>query len=291
MKGFAHNLPYFLREVVSLYRREPLAHFLAILSIALILTLVSTGLILSDLSEGLVDYLLGEATFHVFYEEGAASALSDRIASLDGVKSVSRVSAAEAAERMKAVLGEDHAVLSALDENPFSAFLEIEILLDRRETLYQRISEMPGITSVRDNRTALDTLERIAGGARRITTILVLGITLIAVVLISHLIRVGFHDHRETIETLRLLGAPEIFIAVPFFIDALSIALGGASLALATATFSIGPGIAGVLGPLPFLPPVLFTSTAEGLWLQLLTLSLFLGITGSLFGYATAKND
>ncbi len=291
MRKFLHNLPYFLKEALSLYRREPLAHFLAILSVALIFTLVSTGLIVSGVTEGLVDFLVGEATFHVFYEEGQGENLYKELLSIEGVAAVNRVDAEEAAQKMRDLLGQEHEVLSMLDTNPFSAFLEVEIALDRRGALYDEILALSGVSSLRDNRKALDSLERIASSANSITTALVTGITLIAVVLISHLIRVGFHDHRETIDTLRLLGAPETFVAIPFFVDALSIALLGTILALMASELVIGPTLQGLLGPLPFLPPTLFRASTGQLWQQLLPLSLLLGLGGSGFGYLTAKKD
>ena len=108
--------------------------------------------------------------------------------------------------------------------------------------------------------------------------------------IISHIIKLGIYNNREQINTLRLLGASEIFIAFPFLLEGLLLTLGGGILASVLSTFTLKSVYAQMAGTLPFIPLPSLEVLLPGLVLLVISLSAVMGIVGSLFGLLSAKS-
>ena len=95
-------------------------------------------------------------------------------------------------------------------------------------------------------------------------------VSVTTVITISHIIKSGIYNNREQINTLRLLGAPEAFIAFPFLIEGLILTMAGAMAASVLAVLALKAFYSQMAGPLPLT-------------------SLVLGVIGSIFGLLSAK--
>ncbi|HYE10971.1 MAG TPA: FtsX-like permease family protein, partial [Patescibacteria group bacterium] len=172
-----------------------------------------------------------------------------------------------------------------------SPFIEVKIHIEEIDPILKGLSLISGIEHVRDNREVLERLSSIAGVLRVLGYMVVTAVGISTMVIISHIIRMGIYDNREQINTLRLMGAPEAFIAFPFLLEGLLLTLGGGALASMLAIFSLRYLYAQMAGPLPFIPlPPLETLTSS-LVILVMSLSTALGVAGSFFGLTSAKSS
>ena len=269
------------------------------------LTILSTGLIFYILamilsgwwvSSHVVKVVQGEAEINVYLDEVIVNAKPDvlrmieRIEGIEGVRMARLVDQEEAYQRMAEVLGQEANVLKSFEENPFSAFVEITINLEEIDPVLEQLNQMVEVEHIRDNRDVLDRLRQLAGVLRLIGMLVVVAVGLATLVIISHIIRLGIANNKEQINTLRLLGAPERFIAWPFLLEGLVLTLGGGLLAVALAAYSINYLYAQLAGPLPFIPLPPREGLVAGMAMVVMSLSAVLGIVGSLLGLPSAKD-
>ncbi len=295
MKNIIYNIGYFLKEVKTIIKLNLLSNVFSFLSTGLIFFILAMVISGWWISNQVVEAIQGEAEISVYFEEGindsAAIKLAEAIKNIDGVRAARLVDEAEAYSRMEEILGKEARILSYFDANPFSPFIEVKIHIEEIDPILKGLSVISGIEHVRDNREVLERLSSIAGVLRVIGYMVVTAVGISTMVIISHIIRMGIYDNREQINTLRLMGAPEAFIAFPFLLEGLLLTLGGGALASMLAIFSLRYLYAQMAGPLPFIPlPPLETLTSS-LVILVMSLSTVLGVAGSFFGLTSAKSS
>lgn len=269
-----------------------------------IFSFLSTGLIFFILamvisgwwvSSQVVEVIQGEAEISVYYEDDISnigiSQLIHDIETVEGVREVRLVDENEAYSRMVEILGKEARVLEFFDENPFNSFIEVNIDLEEISTILDKLDRISGIQHVRDNREVLDRLRNIAEVLRFIGYLVIAAVGVSTLVIISHIIRQGIYNNREQINTLRLLGAPEGFIAFPFVLEGLLLTLGGGILASAMTAFVLEEVYAQLVGPLPFIPLPPREALISNITMLITVLSGMLGIIGSMMGLSSAKSN
>lgn len=294
MKNFIYNTGYFLREAKTIVRLNLLSNIFSFLSTGLIFFILAMVISGWWISNRVVEAIQGEAEISVYYAEGidntGANKLTEAIRNIAGVREARFVAEAEAYSRMAEILGKEARVLEYFDDNPFSSFIEVKIQLEAIDPILKELSSLPGIEHVRDNREVLERLSSIAGTLKILGYLVVAAVGISTLVIISHIIRMGIFDNREQINTLRLMGAPESFIAFPFLLEGLFLTLGGGILAAVLAVFSLKYIYAQMAGPLPFIPLPPIETITENLVVLVMGLSALLGAVGSLFGLSSAKS-
>jgi cell division transport system permease protein len=295
MKNIIYNLGYFLREVKTIIHLNLLSNVFSFLSTGLIFFILAMVISGWWISNQVVEAIQGEAEISVYFDENIDNAgaikLAEDIKGIEGVREARLVDEAEAYGRMEEILGKEARVLAYFDGNPFSPFIEVKIHMEKIDPILKGLELMSGIEHVRDNRKVLERLSSIAVVLKVLGYLVVTAVGVSTMVIISHIIRMGIYDNREQINTLRLMGAPEPFIAFPFLLEGLLLTLGGGALASALAVFSLKYFYAQMAGPLPFIPlPPLGTLTSQ-LVILVMSLSAVLGVAGSFFGLSSAKSS
>jgi len=298
MKTIFANIGYFLKEVQTMIRMNLLSNALTIVSTGLIFFILA--MILSGwwVSSHVVEVVQGDAEINVYLDEKVVNTntavsrqIVERIKALEGVREARVVDKDEAYQRMAEILGKEASVLNKFGDNPFSSFIELKINLAEIDPVLEKLNHLVGVEQVRDNRDVLDRLRHIAGVMRIVGLLVVAAVGISTLVIISHIIRLGISNNSEQIRTLRLLGAPEHFIAFPFVLEGLLLSLGGGLLAVALATVSIEYLYAQMAGPLPFIPLPPRGTLIPGMVIVVMSLSAVLGIAGSLLGLPSEKNS
>ena len=292
MKYIINNTGYFIKEVKTLIRLNPLSNILSIFSIGLvlfILVLVTTGWWISSEAIAIIQE---EAEVSVFYKDSLAneeiSKLLDSIEHINGVMDTKLVGEEESFSQMTEILGKDAVVLTYFDENPFAAYIEVKINIKDMDIVLQRLGELKGIEYVRDNREVLQGLQNIERLLRLVSYLVFAAVGIATLVVISHIIRSGIYNNRDEIVTLRLLGAPKPFIAIPFVFEGVLLTLGGGLLAFLIAIGAFNLLYNQVKAPLPFIPlPPMYSITSKMAYL-LIPLCIILGLVGSIFGLKSA---
>ncbi|MBA1335288.1 MAG: Cell-division-associated, ABC-transporter-like signaling protein FtsX [Firmicutes bacterium] len=295
MKNFFYNAAYFLKEAKTVIRLNLLSNIFSLFSTGLIFFILAMVISCWWISAQVVKAIQEEAEINVFFDEsigdGDVMQLLGKIKGIEGVREVRVVAEDEAYDRMAAILGKEARVLEFFDDNPFSPFIEVKIYLEKMDTVLEELGTLTGIQHVRDNRAVLDRLRNIAGVLNSLGYLVVAAVGISTLVIISHIIRLGIFNNQEPIDTLRLLGAPEFFIAFPFLLVGLLLTLGGGMLAAALAAFALKHVYIQMAGPLPFIPLPPREALVSGMIIVVMSLSAILGIVGSLFGLSSAKSN
>ncbi len=294
MKSVMNNTGYFLKEVRTIIRLDLMSNIFSLLSNTLIFFILAMVMSGWWISNEVVQAIQGEAEISVYFEDhigsSGASTLVEKIKTVNGVGQARIVDEGEAYERMADILGKDAQVLAFFDDNPFSSFIEVKIHLEEIDSVLDQLSSMTGVNYVRDNREVLERLRSIAGILRLLGYVVVGAVGISTLVIISHIIRQGIYSNREQINTLRLLGAPEMFIAFPFLLEGIFLTLGGGLLASTLAAFAIKYAYVHMAGPLPFFPLPPLDALITSIVMLITVLSGCMGIVGSVLGFTSAKS-
>jgi len=293
MKKYFYNLGYFLKEVKNIISLNLLSNMVTLLSIALILFILTMVISGWWISGDVLGAIQEEAEISVYFDEKFSDEdiafLIKDIKIITGVKDARLVEEIEAHERMEKILGKEAQVLEYFDDNPFSSFIEVNIQLDKVNIIIESLNDMRGIEYIRDNREVLNRLQNISEIFSFLGILVVAAAGMTTLVIISHIIRLGIHANREQINTLRLLGAPEGFIAFPFLLAGLFLTIGGSIIAVSLSGFILKHIYGQISGPLPFIPLPSFGELISNLRVLIIVAGGLLGLVGGLFGLLSTR--
>lgn len=285
------NMSYFIKEAARIIRSNKLSNLFSFIGTTLILFLLALVIGIWGISSQMTEMLKDEAEINAYFKKDIADTgeLLESIKQIDGVLEVRLVSEEEARSRMERILGEDSEILNLFEENPFEAYFEVKIDLDKTDSVFSRISSLNGIDYVRENREVLEQIERITKAIEVLGYLVIAAVSITTLVIISHMIRQGIYQNHEQIKTLVLLGAPDNFINFPYVLVGFLLTFGGGIAAAVFISILINQGYSRFGGSLPFIPLPPKKQLVYGLSLFLLSVSAALGILGSLFGVSTSK--
>ncbi len=295
MLNIKNNIGYFSKEAKTILKLNLASNLLSIFSVGLILfilILVATGWFISN--EAIMK-IQSEAEISLYYSEELKAAevtvLAEKVKATDGVESTQLVTAEEAYSQMVEILGMDAEVLRHFEDNPFSSYIEVKIDIKEIDNVLQQLNTLVGVDYIRDNREVLQSLMDIEKALRLISYMVFIAVGIATLVIVTHLIRSGIYNSREEIITLRLLGAPESFISIPFVLSGLLLALGGGFLAILLSTGVLRLIYGQMLGPLPFIPLPDQGRIISKIVTLTIPLSIVLGVAGSYFGLKSAAES
>ncbi len=294
-----NNGKYFIKEAIDIFRLNLLSNIFSLLSTSLIFFVLALVISGWSFSSQLVDALQDEAQIGIYGDTGATGsatgsdllALEEKVAEIDGVRSVTVVTKEAAYERMEEILGTDAKVLSYFVDNPFEAFMEAELDLTKLEAILGSLEGIDGIGYIRDNRDVLEKLDQLAKGLRIISYVVLSAVGIATLVILSHAIRQSIYHYRKQIVTLELLGAPTTFIAIPFFLEGLIMTLLGGAIAIGLSSWVIGQIYMRAGGPLPFVPLPALENVIGLAAFWIMTAAVVLGLGGSAFGFGSSRKQ
>lgn len=295
MKIFLRNTGYFLKEVKKIISLNIVTNIISVVSTSLILFVLGIVLCGLMISNQLVDKLEQEAEVSVYLAKGIRNTKVDELIKtleeMNGIFKVTLIDEETAYLRMEEVLGEEAKILTLLDENPFSLYLELGIELSSMEEVFLELNHLEGIDYIRDNKELLHKLNGLTKGINIISLFVLIAVGITTVVIIAHLIRQGIYNNREQINTLILLGAPNSYINFPFLLSGLLPTLLGGVLSSAFVTLLLHNGYEKLKSFIAFLPLPLKEEMGFQINLRLLLLSTILGLLGSFIGLLSVKTN
>ena len=90
----------------------------------------------------------------------------------------------------------------------------------------------PGIEDVRDQRQALDRLFKALGGLQALALTIAIAMLIVTMLLIANTMRVAAFSRRRETSIMRLVGASNLYIQLPFLLEAATAAALGAAFAV-----------------------------------------------------------
>lgn len=219
---------YALREATAAIRRAPLLVFVSVVAVSL--SLFVGGLF--GLAAFNIRLVIEEAQERVevvaFFQDGATvdqiRIVEEEISSLPEVLAVRYVSRTEALATAVRELPEFREIFSTTEINPLPASLEIRLAEGYRtpeatERLAQYLLVYPFVEDVRFGRewvSSIHSLQQIAAVA---TLIIGGALAAVAGVIIATAVRIAVYARRAEIEIMRLVGATDGFIRLPFLME------------------------------------------------------------------------
>jgi len=161
----------------------------------------------------------------------------DIIQKLPEVDSVIYVSSQEAFNILKYSLKGQDAILNGLSDNALSASLEVKlkkehISISDVESFLQKIKNIDGIMDIQYGQQWLERFLILFDIIKIIGSVLGFLLFLFTLFIISNTMKLLVYNRREEIEIMKLVGATNSFIKLPFFIEGVFQGIIGASLAL-----------------------------------------------------------
>ncbi len=185
----------------------------------------------------------------VFFDEGLDQASIDTIGAsinnrTDLVKEVRYVSADEAWESFsqKYFKGNEKAAegWKNNNDNPLANSAHFEVYpnkIEQQQELVAYIESMVGVRQVNQSQQASATLSTMNKLIAGVSIVIILILLAVSAFLISNTITVGINVRREEIGIMKLIGATNSFVRLPFVLEGILIGLIGAAIPLAIIYF------------------------------------------------------
>jgi cell division transport system permease protein len=176
-----------------------------------------------------------------FVDPGAPAqevrAIEERIRSSPNVVRLNVVSREDALQRFRKSFPELEDVLKTLDTNPFPPSVEATLkkdafMSDATLAWVAEIKSMPGVQDAQFNRDWVTKMQSLSRLAKAVGFLLGGILILASFFIISNVIRLNVFSRKAEIEILRLVGATNTFIRLPFLIEGVSLGLLGCGLSL-----------------------------------------------------------
>ena len=223
------KIAYAFRETWASFRRNLTLTVAAILTSAIALLLVGTTFLIQRAFENLTVQWRGNVEMIVFVRSDATpeqiSLIDQTIRSAPTIIDVSKLRYLDKAasyEEAKRIFAADPVTLSLLTPETIPSQFKV-VPLTSDTTLVHSLSEqyrsLPGVEQValaEDEFQVISTLSRFV---RVVTLVMSLVLLFVAVGLIWNTIRTAMFARRREIEVMKLVGATNSFIRVPFMLE------------------------------------------------------------------------
>ncbi|MEY3266236.1 MAG: cell division protein FtsX [Actinomycetota bacterium] len=294
------RVSYALRETIASFRRNMTLSAAAVITSAVSLLLVGATFLMQRAFDNLLVQWRGDVGMIVFVRPDvtpeALAFIEQNLKSQPNVIDVQKISyldKAQSYEEAKRVFAGDDTTLSLLsiDSIP-SQFKVVPKTTDPElvRSLAGQYRSLPGVAGVSLAEDEFDVISTLSSFVRVVTIAMSLVLLSVAVILIWNTIRTAIFARRREIEVMKLVGATDWFIRVPFILEGLIQGLLGALVSCGglwvlnsawtsgVAGFKAGTGVSALVVPDSYL---------NGVMIALLVIGATAGGVGS--GVASSK--
>jgi len=176
--------------------------------------------------------------------ESEIESLACEIAANPFIENVRRVSPAEARESFKANFPELQDLVESLKGNPFPASIEARIAPraagSTQVTLFiEKIKNRAPVTDIQYNQDWVERLKALSRVANALGFFFGGILVLTSFFTVSNVIKLNVFARKNEIEILRLVGATDLFIRIPFWLEGIALGLAGGTISLVLLFFII----------------------------------------------------
>ena len=219
---------YFFSETFISFRRNFLMGFTAITTVAITLFIVGFFAVLVFDIQSIMNSIRGQVELAVYIQDNISPELNeyieDEISSWEETENIIYVSKEQALERFKEQ-NEGSDILKEIQGNPLPASFEITLNdPEKVELVALRFIDkdgnfIEGIDDVVYGQTYVNKLFSITAIIGTIALLIIIVLLLATVVLIFNTIRLSIYARRKEIEVMKLVGATNWFVRVPFLFE------------------------------------------------------------------------
>jgi cell division transport system permease protein len=257
----APKIDYFLKETAQALRRNGLVAFAAVSTAFIALFLLGGALLVQREADLLIRQTSGGVEVSVFLREDISPSqqtqIGDLLNEMPEVSSVRYESKAQAYQNFVETFREQEALVKNVSADALPASFRVKLFdPEDFQIIGARLTGLQGIETIVDHSAFLKRLSIVIGLFRWGVTGVSLVMLVAAAVLIGNTVRMGVFARRKEIGIMRLVGATNWFIRVPFMIEGILEGLLGAGAALLALFVLKGVFIDPLRNEVQFLPLV-----------------------------------
>ena len=255
------SLGYAVAEAIRSMRRVPLMSTVAVGTISLSLMVFGLFLLITWNVRSELEKVRAMVDVEAYLESGVGESealrLQARAASISGVADVTYVSSEQARDRFISDFG-DSTLLELLGENPLPASLLVTVTGDQQttrgvETVARSIEAMEGVDEVVFGQRFVERFDQLVVVLSAISILIGLVVSLASVFVIGNTVKLTVWARRGAIEIMKLVGATDGFVKLPFIIEGTLQGLAGAAIALGI-LYGLFAYVSPEIGGMSFLP-------------------------------------
>ena len=282
----ALRVNYFVDETVSNLRRNVLLTLAAVSTVSISLLLLGVVMVGGEVLKKMVSSWEGKVELNVFLRDEATpeeiAALKTQATGMPEVERVFFESKEQAFEEYKRMFKDSPAITENVDPNALPASYRIKLKNpNSAEAVASRLQGQPGVDEVQFGGEAMKRLLKFTGVLRTILVIAIVLTLAAAILLIANTIRLGIYARRKEIGIMKLVGATNWFIRVPFIFEGTVQAALGALLASALIYAGKVFGLDRMQDAILFLPLTVGSGAILRTFFTLLAIGIVIGVFGS----------
>jgi len=263
-------MPFIKRAIDDILQNRFL-NFVTIITIALAILIASAFILFFVNTSEIIDSWKRGLRIMAYLKPGIHNTDLDQlkrtIQSLDGVHSLRFISKQEALDRLKDQMQHHSSLFDNLTENPLPDSFEIRMTAasgswQKIDSLANQIESLNPIEEVQYGRRWIGRFIRIISLFRMAGYAMGVLFFTASIFIVANTIRLVIYSRREEVEIMRLVGATDSFIKMPFYIEGLVQGALGAAIGLVMLSISfyfvssnIEQGFSAGLFRLQFLSP------------------------------------
>lgn len=233
------RLQYLLGQAIANLRRNVLVVFAAVVAVLVMLTLVFGTIVLRwsidqdigrwDDNVRVIAFLSDDLTLEDI------DTLQQDLQGWEQVDAVEYFSKAEALDEFRELFADQQSLIDVVEEDPsiLPASLRIRpAAAADYSAITDRLVVIPGIREVSAADEAIDALVARSDRLRTFSVWIVVVLGASAVVLIANTIRIAIFARRDEIGIMKLVGAGNWFVRIPFFLEGIIEGVVGAALSV-----------------------------------------------------------
>jgi cell division transport system permease protein len=213
--------------------------------VAISLSLLGTGLLFVKQVDNTRSYWQSRVQLSVYLctpsdvaancQKNGAVTESERVAIDNELKathdtlSITYVSAAEAYRQFRQEFADNEPIVRYTDKNQIPPSYEIR--LKNTEADAAQVTEVmdgaPGVSQVVNDASILDQFYRLLDGARNAVAVIAIFLLIAAILLVANTIRLSAFNRRRETSIMRLVGASNFYVQLPFLVEGMIAGLFG----------------------------------------------------------------
>lgn len=232
----AISLEYVVKETSGNLWRNRLMSLAAILTISVSLALAGAALLLKQGVSVATSQWKGGVQLLIFMQPNATAAqtgaISKQLNALPEIKSFTYVDQAQSYQEFKRLMANSPDLLQSVTESQIPPSFRV-VLKNPNDapSVGSLFQQQVGVRNVNFNRSAINTMLRVTSIMQLVIVVLAVILLISAAVLILNVIRVAIFSRRREVAVMKLVGATNWFIQIPFMLEGLVQGLIGALVA------------------------------------------------------------
>ena len=161
------------------------------------------------------------ASCHGAYTQAQYAQINQTLHSMPQVQAVFFQTQDQAYAQFKQFFANDQAYVSTVKANDIPASFEVKLVNPQRDynIVYSAVNGAAGVDLVVNEMTILDKFYKLLDGLRNAVVIVALILVVAAILLVSNTIRLSAFNRRRETGIMRLVGASNLYIQMPFLLE------------------------------------------------------------------------